>query len=76
MRLIRLDLQWRGRLRSYMWMDGMGWDGGMGIIGRRQSKSTFGANIGKQNAISGWMDGILDGWYIRAFTMLKQKLAT
>ena len=37
MRLIRLDLQWRGRLRSYMWMDGMGWDGigldGMGWDG-------------------------------------------
>ena len=24
-RLIRLDLQWRGRLHSYMWM-GWGWD--------------------------------------------------
>ena len=29
-RLIRLDLRWRGRLHSYMLMDGwdgMGWDG-------------------------------------------------
>ena len=40
-RLIGLDIQWRGR-HSYMWM---GWDGvGMVILGHRQSKSTFGAN--------------------------------
>ena len=25
--LIRLDPQWRGRLHSRMWMDGIGWDG-------------------------------------------------
>ena len=45
MRLIRLNLQWRGRLHSYMWLDGMGlgwmgwdgmgWDGWMVIIGHR-----------------------------------------
>ena len=36
-RLIRLDLKWRARLHSYMWMDGMGlgWLDGMVIIGRR-----------------------------------------
>ena len=39
-RLIRLDLQWRGRLHSYMWMDGL-----YGIIiGLRKPKSTFGVN--------------------------------
>ena len=44
-RSTRLDLQWRCRLHNYMWMgwDWMGWDG-MVIIGRRQSKSPFGAN--------------------------------
>ena len=40
-RLNRLDLQSRGRLHSYVWMDGIGW---MVIIGHRQSKSTLGAN--------------------------------
>ena len=36
-RLTRLDLQLRGHLHSYMWMDGMGlgWMDGMVIIGRR-----------------------------------------
>ena len=47
-RMVKLDLQWRGRLHSYMWMDGMGlgWMDGIIIIGRRQSKSTFCANKG------------------------------
>ena len=42
-RFIRLDLQWRGRLHSYMWMDGMGlgWMDGMVIIGCRQSKGNI-----------------------------------
>ena len=46
-RFIRLDLQWRGRLQSYMWMDrmGLGWMDGMVIIGHKSSKSTFNANI-------------------------------
>ena len=45
MRLNTLNLQWRGRLHSHMWLDGMGlgwmgwdgmgWDGWMVIIGRR-----------------------------------------
>ena len=43
-RLIKLDFQWRGRLHSYMWMDGIGWVDGVVIIDRRKSKSTFGAN--------------------------------
>ena len=41
--LIISDLQWRGRLHSYMWM-GLGWMDGMVIIGHRQIKCTFGAN--------------------------------
>ena len=47
-RLIRLVLQWRGRLHSYMW-GWMGWDviGWMVIIGRRQSKSTKSNNFVK-----------------------------
>ena len=27
--LIRLDLQWKGRLHSYMWMDVIGWKDGL-----------------------------------------------
>ena len=42
-RLIRLDLQWRGRLHSYMWMDN-GWDGMDGWDGYHRSKLGFGPN--------------------------------
>ena len=34
----------RGRLQCYMWMGWDGWMDEMVIIGRRSSKSTFGAN--------------------------------
>ena len=47
-RMIRLDLQWRGRLYSYMWMDGMGlgWMDGMGL--------------GWMDGMGlGWMDGMV-----------------
>ena len=38
-RLIRLDIQWRGRLHSYM----CGWDG-IGLGGYRRSEVVFSAN--------------------------------
>ena len=51
--LIRLDLQMRGRLHSFMLMDGMGlgWMDEM-VIGRGLSESTFGAhniNVDKED---------------------------
>ena len=41
-RLIRLDLQWRGRLHSYMWMDGMGLDGWLSwVVGSLRAPSVL-----------------------------------
>ena len=42
-RFIRLDLQWRGCLQSYMWMDGMGLGrmDGMVIVGSLRAPSVL-----------------------------------